>query len=113
MMNANRAKKNNDCEHQQSQREHDHEHQQSLGEQQPCTPLEPKESSSMNITKNKRKHEGHTMKSEDHHCMLRDLPLPSLPLPLPQVCKQDKEKKINSNFANTNRNDESNGQEHQ
>jgi hypothetical protein len=67
----------------------------------------------MNIMKNKRKHEGHTMRSDDCHCMLQDLPLPSPPLPLPQVCKQYKEKKINSNFANTNKAEESNDQEHQ
>jgi len=70
MTNTNRAKKNNDREHQQSLRKHDHEHQQSLGEQQPCTPIKPKENTTMNITKNEQKHEGHTMKSEDHHCML-------------------------------------------
>jgi hypothetical protein len=59
MTNINKAEKNNDCEH-----------QQSLGEQQPCTPIKPKENMTMNIIKNEQKHEGHTMKSEDHHCML-------------------------------------------
>jgi hypothetical protein len=34
-------------------------------------------------------------------------------LPLPQVYKQDKEKEINSNFANTNIVEENNDQEHQ